>query len=326
MRAKAVFPKAKGGAGMYESFYLRAVAAEEPVGVWLRYTVHKRPGGEPKGSVWCTVFDARKGRPWMHKLTTSALSAPRDAWIAVGDARFGPGHAEGECGGASWSLNIESQATELRHLPAQWMYRAKLPRTKLTSPAPSATFEGEVELPDGRSMRVDGWQGMVGHNWGAEHAERWVWLHGVGFAREPDAWLDVALGRILIAGRLTPWVANGALSLGGRDYRLGGLGRRGLRVRESAEGCELQIPGAQGVRIDAKVKVPADSAAGWRYADPNGGEHEVVNCSVAAIEMEVRLPGEDGAHRLSSAHGGAYELGMRGGERHDVPLAPFADG
>ena len=29
---------------MYESFYLRAVSPEEPVGVWIRYTVHKRPG------------------------------------------------------------------------------------------------------------------------------------------------------------------------------------------------------------------------------------------------------------------------------------------
>jgi hypothetical protein len=326
MRASAVFPKAKRGAGMYESFYLRAVASGEPVGVWLRCTVHKRPGDEPKGSVWCTLFDARRGRPWMHKLTTGAVKAPADGWIEVGDSKLGPGYAEGSCGGASWSLRFRSQEPELRHLPAEWMYRAPLPKTKLTSPAPDARFEGTVELAQERTLRVDGWRGMVGHNWGAEHAERWIWLHGVGFAEDESAWLDVALGRIEVAGRMTPWIANGAVSLGGRRHRVGGVGRRGLRVEESASGCELHMPGARGLRIGARVEVPKDSGAGWRYADPDGSEHEVANCSVAAIELDVSLPGESRSRRLTTAHGGAYELGMRPGERHGVPLAPFADG
>ncbi len=303
---------------MYESFYLRAVAPHEPVGAWLRYTVDKHPGQEPLGSLWCTVFDARSGRPYMHKLTSSALSAPADGWIAIADALLGPGHADGECGEASWSLRWRSSEPQLRHLPAQWMYRAKLPRTKLTSPAPDARFQGTIELAGRPALRLDGWRGMVGHNWGAEHAERWIWLHGVDFAQQPDAWLDLALGRIAIAGRLTPWVANGALSLGGKRYRIGGLARRGLRVRERTDGCELRLPGARGLAIDARVTVQKDSAACWRYSDPGArgpdgqvGEHEVVNCSVAAIELELTLPGERGARELTTAHGGAYELGMR---------------
>ena len=326
MRAKAVFPDAPKRAGMYESFYLRAVAPQEPVGVWVRYTVHKRPGERAKGSVWCTVFDARRGRPWMHKLTTDELSAPSDAWIAIGESRLGDGRAEGECGGARWSLEVEADEPELRHLPSAWMYRAPLPRTKLTSPSPSARLRGTFALPDGRTLELDGWRGMVGHNWGAEHAERWIWLHGVAFAQEQSAWLDVALGRIKVAGRLTPWVANGAVGIAGERHRIGGLGARGLRVRESTEGCRLSIPGPKGLRIDATVEVPAQSSAGWRYADPDGGEHEVANCSVARVELDVRLPGGRGARGLTSAHGGAYELGMRAGEAHGVPIAPFADG
>lgn len=326
MRAEAVFPATPRKVGMYESFYLRALAPEEPVGVWVRYTVHKRPGERPGGSVWCTVFDARKGRPWMQKLTTEELSAPGDAWIAIGASRLGDGYAEGECAGARWSLRMEAREPELRHLPSGWMYRAPLPRTKLTSPSPSVRFEGTFTLPDGRALELDGWRGMVGHNWGAEHAERWIWLHGVGFAQDEDAWLDVALGRIKVAGRLTPWVANGALGLAGERYRIGGLGARGLRVEESTEGCVLSMPGPKGLRMDAKVEVPEASSAGWRYADPDGGEHEVANCSVARVELDVALPGAGTARRLTSAHGGAYELGMRAGEAHGVPIAPFADG
>ena len=91
---------------------------------------------------------------------------------------------------------MTSSEPALEHLPSAWMYRARLPRTKLSSPAPDATFRGTVELPAGRRLQLDGWRGMVGHNWGAEHAERWVWLHGVGFAQDADAWLDVGVGRI----------------------------------------------------------------------------------------------------------------------------------
>jgi hypothetical protein len=345
MTVSALFPSADIGVGMYESFYLRAVSPAEPVGAWIRYTVHKRPGHAPSGSLWCTVFDASAGRPFMHKLTTPALAAPAGDWIEIGeDARLGPGIAEGACGPARWSLRFASDEPELRHLKQAWLYKTPLPRTKLTSPAPAARFDGTIELPD-RTLKLDEWPGMVGHNWGSEHAERWIWLHGIGFEEDPSAWLDVALGRVLIAGRLTPWMASGAVSLDGRRLRLGGLGARGLKVAESAARCSLTLPGEDGLSLEAHVNMPAQTSAGWRYEDPGAlshtqpgsvsvppppsaaagaGEHDVVNCSVAALTLNVRPRGE-AARTLHTAHGAAYELGMR--ERdHGVPLAPFSDG
>jgi len=237
---------------------------------------------------------------------------------------MGPGRADGSCGPARWSLRFATDEPELRHLAPDWLYRMPLPRTKLTSPAPAASFDGVLELPGRSPIELRGWPGMVGHNWGSEHAERWIWLHGIAFADAPDAWLDVALGRLKIAGRMTPWVANGALSLDGRRHRIGGLAARGLRVEETVAGCALRLPGEGGLTVDARVEVPAGSAAGWRYADPDGGEHDVVNCSVASLQLSVEQ--RDGAPRtLRTAHGGAYELGMR--ERdHGIPIAPFTDG
>ncbi len=334
MAVSAVFPRAPLDRGMYESFYLRAVSPEEPVGVWLRYTVHKRPGHVPSGSLWCTVFDAAAGSPFMHKRTTEQLTAPAGGWIEIGgDSRLGPGVAEGVCGPARWSLRFAGEEPELRHLEQAWLYKAPLPRTKLTSPLPAARFEGTVILegPPTRTLRLDGWRGMIGHNWGSEHAERWIWLHGIGFEEDPSAWLDVALGRVLLAGRLTPWMASGAISLDGRRVRLGGLGARGLKVAESAARCTLSLPGEGGLTVEAHVDTPQGAAAGWRYADPGAhgpegwvGEHDVVNCSVAALALNVRARGE-AARTLHTPHGGAYELGMR--ERdHGVPLAPFSDG
>jgi hypothetical protein len=317
-----MFPEAPRRAGMYESFYLRAVASDRPLGVWVRYTVHKRPGHAPRGSVWCTVFDWAR-RPFQHKLTTDELSVPPGGWIAVGDSLLGPGRAEGTCGEARWALRFASREPELRHLPRAFLYRAPLPRTKLTSPAPAARFEGTLVLAE-RTLALDGWRGMVGHNWGAEHAERWIWLHGLGFAEDPEAWLDVALGRVRVAGRLTPWVANGALHLDGVRHRLGGLGARRLLVAERPERCVLSLPGAGGLVVEAHVHAPREALAGWRYADPDGAGHDVSNCSIAALTLTVRQPGRP-ARTLRTAYGAAYELGMR--ERdHGVPLAPFTDG
>jgi hypothetical protein len=314
---------------MYESFYLRAVSPSEPVGVWIRNTVHKAPGRPPRASVWCTVFDARTGGPFMHKLTTDRLSVPDAGWIAVGEdghdgAVLGPGRAEGRCGDARWSLRFDTDEVGLAHLPRAWLYRAPVPRTKSTSPLPSARFEGVLELP-GRTIELRSWPGMVGHNWGSEHAERWIWLHGLGFDGAPGAWLDVVLGRVKLARRLTPWLANGALTLEERRYRLGGLTARGVEVDAGVGGCLVRLRGEDGVEVEARVQVPPGAAAGWRYSDPRGGDHDVVNCSVSALELDVRLPGEKTARTLRSAHGAAYELGVR--ERdHGVAIAPFSDG
>jgi hypothetical protein len=332
MHATPMFATAPARKGMYESFYLRAVSPREPVGVWIRHTVHKPPGERARGSVWCTVFDAARPRPFMHKLTSDALSVPSAGWIEVGEpgdgegATMGPDRADGSCGVARWSLAYSSPEPELRHLPREWLYRAPLPRTKLTSPAPAARFDGQLRLDADREITLDGWSGMIGHNWGAEHAERWIWLHAVGFEQAPEAWLDVAVGRMKVAGRMTPWVANGALSIGGRRVAIGGLGARGLRVDESVEGCALRLPGTDGALLEAHVRVPAETAAGWRYADPHGdSQHDVMNCSIAAVELAVTLPGERAQRSLTSSHGGVYELGMR--ERdHGVQIAPFGDG
>ena len=65
---------------------------------------------------------------------------------------------------------------------------------------------------DGALVDVVGWRATVGHNWGAEHAERWVWLHAAGFEDEPDAWLELAIARVRVGGALTPWIANGAVA------------------------------------------------------------------------------------------------------------------
>ncbi|HEX5224669.1 MAG TPA: hypothetical protein VFW29_06020 [Solirubrobacteraceae bacterium] len=325
MATSAVFPGVQPRAGFYESFYLRAFDPAGPLGAWIRYTVHKRPGASARGSLWFTLFDARLDAPVQQKHTSDALAVPPGGWIAIEDSRLGATEAAGECGGARWSLRVTPSAPELRHLRPELLYRAPVPRTKLTSPAPLARLDGSITTPAGGEIDVREWVGMVGHNWGGEHAERWIWMHGAGFEDAPDAWLDASLGRIAIGGRTTPFIANGTLCLDGVRHRLGGLGARGLEVAEGVDGARLRIPGARGLTLGIAIESPVALRAGWRYADPDGGEHDVVNCSLAALTLDVALPGGGTGRTLRTAHGGAYELGMR--ERdHGVAIAPFPDG
>ena len=327
-RSSARFPALDQGAGHYESFYLKASHPSEPVGLWIRYTVHKRPGEEPEGSLWCTLFDrSEAGAPWAVKQTTSEVGAGEDDYIHVGDSVFAPGsvagHAQGEGRSASWDLSFDAGEEALHHLPRPWMYRAPIPRTKLLSPHPGARFSGRADV-DGHAVELDGWRGMVGHNWGAQHAERWIWMHAAGFAQDGEAWLDAALGRIKIGGYTTPWIANGVLSLGGERLRLGGPGRvRGTDVSESPTRCDFALPG-RDLTVQGTVEASREDFVGWVYADPDGSEHNTVNCSVADMHVTVSRPGA-GPIPLELDGGAAYELGMRETD-HGIPIQPFPDG
>jgi hypothetical protein len=310
--------------GRYASTYLRAVDPDRPRGAWIRHTTFARPGEPPRTALWCTVFDVTG--PYAVKQSfgpageaSGAAAGASYGWVTECSSR---GRIEARGRRAAWELEIAGGAAgPLRHLGAGWRYRAPLPRTKLESPRPDAVFAGTIEAGDARIV-LAGWRGMVGRNWGSEHAARWVWLHGTAFADEPGAWLDLALGRIRVAGRLSPWVANGALDLGGERHRLGGLRRR-VEVDARPGALTAVVPG-DGVTARIAVAAPAAATVAFAYADPGGGGHEVLNCSVAELHLRVERPGRP-ALELATAHGAAYELGLPPGTGHGVPLEPFPD-
>jgi hypothetical protein len=316
---EARFPGVPARAGHYESFYLKACHPARPLGVWIRYTVHKRPGSPPTGSLWFTLFDAAADGPSARKVTLPGPRSGGGEWLGVGEAFIRDRGAAGALEGARWDLRFESSEAPLFHLPRDWMYSAPLPRTKLLSPVPGARFDGSLSV-DGVSVEVDDWRGMVGHNWGAQHAERWIWLHGM---TESGDWLDAAIGRIRLGPATTPWIANGVVSLGGVRHVLGGP-RRGVVVHEAPERCSFALPGAGGLRVRGTVVAARKDVVGWVYADPDGSEHHTANCSIA--DMRVAVERADAALAELVVEGGAaYELGMR--ERdHGIPIQPYPDG
>lgn len=325
----ARFPQVAAKAGHYESFYVKACRPGGGQGIWIRHTVHKRPGAEPNASIWLAFFDREAEGPRATKVTVPAteLSAPIGSWIRVDKAEIGPGRASGavatEALAASWDLTFSGDAEPCKYLPADWLYEARLPRTKFVAPYPDARFDGRLEL-DGREIELQGWPGMIGHNWGSEHAERWVWLEGTGFEGGAGTYFDAGAARVRIGRRTTPWLPSGMLVLDGEVHRLGGLGKiRSTSIDAQPTACEFTLPG-KDVVVRGRVSAPQKDFVGWIYADPAGPEHNTLNCSVSDLELTVERRGVP-ARKLSLAAAAAYELGMRETD-HGIPIQPYADG
>ena len=220
--------------------------------------------------------------------------------------------------------SFEDRREPLHHLPSERMYSGRIPRTKLLSPHPGALFSGTVSI-DGRSNALDAWPGMVGHNWGSEHAERWVWIQGADFeGGEPGDYIDLAAGRIKLGPFTSRWIANGSICLGGHSHQLGGIRRAyGTEIDARPTGCEFVATG-KAITVRGQIGCEASDFVGWIYADPDGGEHNTVNSSIADLELRVERVDHKHLHlRLNG--GAAYELGMRESD-HGIPIQPYPDG
>jgi hypothetical protein len=325
----ARFPKVAARAGHYESFYIKACRPGGGQGIWIRHTVHKRPGVEPKASIWFVLFDREAEGPRATKVTlpSAQLSAPVGSWIRVDKAEIGPGRASGtietDALKASWDLTFSGDAEPCKYLPSDRLYETRLPRTKFVAPYPDARFCGRLEI-DGEEIALDHWPGMIGHNWGSEHAERWVWLEGTGFEGSAGTYFDAGAARVAIGRWTTPWLPSGMLVLDGEAHRLGGFGQiKAASIAESPTACEFTLPGVD-VLVRGRVSAPKKDFVGWVYADPKGPEHNTVNCSVADLELSVERPGQP-SRQLTLSAGAAYEFGMRETD-HGIPVQPYPDG
>lgn len=328
MRTEARFPEVGPGSGHYESFYIKATRPGGGRGIWIRHTVHQRPNEARTASLWFTSFDAGEPSPRATKLTVPAeeLSVPTGAFIKVGEALLEPGRARGtietEAMSAAWELEFESVDEAFHHLPYDFLYRAPLPKTKFLSPYPNARYNGSVTIA-GEALDADAWPGMIGHNWGAEHAERWTWIQANDFG-ERSAWFDAALGKIKVGRWTTPWVGNAMLHLDGEAHRLGGFDRlRSTKIEDEPTACAFEMAG-KGIKVTGRVSSAARNFVGWVYADPVGPEHNTLNCSISDLELTVERRGREPV-RLECAGAAAYEIGMRETD-HGIPLQPHPDG
>jgi hypothetical protein len=302
--------------GGYESWFVSARDPASRRALWIRHTRHRPRQGPESAALWCTVLDHALGaRPIVVKQVFGAAPA---------DAAAGPGSFHGTaCLGAraaSWDLRITGNGPALRPLRPAALYRAPLPRTKIEAPVPDGLVTGTLEV-GGRLVSVSGWRCTVGHNWGSGHADSWAWLHAAGFDTEPGSWLELVLARIRVGRVRSPWIATGALSLGGERIPLGGLGRR-PRVDIQPGSLTASIPSPRAV-LQLSVSTADENAVAVAYADPSGGTRSVRHAAIAAVALTIH---HKNARELTlSTAQAAYEYGTSQ-DLHGMPLEALPQG
>jgi hypothetical protein len=290
----------------YESWFVSARDPVSPRALWIRHTRHRPRQGQESVALWCTIIDRDLGqRPAVVKQVFGVF--PPGA--AAGPGQFRGQAAMGEQT-ARWDLAVTGVQPPLRPLRPPALYHSPLPRTKLEVTVPDGQVTGMLDT-GGRRLSVSGWRGTVGHNWGSEHADSWVWLHAAGFVAAPEVWLELVLARIRVGPARSPWTAMGALSLGGELILLGGLGRR-PRVDAHSGRLTADVP-SPGARLHLSVTTDDEDSVAVSYADPRGGTRAVTHTALASVELTLHRPG-DREVTLSSSRG-AYEYGTR----QDVP-------
>lgn len=294
----ARYPFSGGG---YESFYLKAHHPSERLAIWIRCTVTQSPGGPPRGQRWVTLFSPEG----ITKIRTEGDLTDNGSWITVGDASFTDGICGGTAEDAIWQLRFTPLERPLLYLPSERMYRGALPKAKPVSLSPHARFDGTLRIGD-RRIEMRDWRGMVGHNWGSAHADRWIWLHGIF---RDDTWIDVVAARVKLGPVTTPWIASGAISLDGTRHRLGGMSRtRKTTVDPGTDGALLELPG-DAIRVHARVDANPSSFVAWDYEQPAGGTSDVRNCSIADLEVSFEL-GTGSTQHMQIEGRAAYEYGQ----------------
>ncbi len=254
-------------ARLYESHYLTAVDPAGGRALWLRHTaLHGRP------SVWVTWFEAGNVRRQRVELDEPLPASP---WPRCTAGAMTAASAHGQLGETTWDLVWEPAAPALPYLPARWLYDRRLPRSQGAALVPDALVHGTVD-----GVVLEGWRGVVGHNWGREHAERWCWLH----VPLPEGWVDLALVRVPVGRFLSPWLAGGGLCVDGvlRRTRPGVVG-----LAEDGQRTVVRVP-LRGAEAVVELQAPYDVT--WDYASPQGRGRVVRNCSVA----DARVVLDDG--------------------------------
>jgi hypothetical protein len=302
------------GAALYESHYLTAADPAGGRALWLRFTALKRPGEPAHPTTWLTFFDASAGSPRALRLTADEpLADPGARWARSSLGEIGPTGARGELSDAagvvtparaSWDLHWEPRAGELAYLPARWLYDRPVPRSNGAALVPAAIATGTLVL-DGDKVTIDGWEAMVGHNWGSEHAHQWCWMHAGRLGEDGRGWLDLALVRIRIGPLITPWIASGALELDGRRHAPAPLRR--VTCERAGERTSVCVSLSGRAVVTVELTAPGRDTVTWDYASPRGAGRAVQNCSVA--DARIALQTTEGTRSLAVTGSAAVEHG-----------------
>ncbi|HEX8790285.1 MAG TPA: tocopherol cyclase family protein [Polyangiaceae bacterium] len=311
--AERVRYDARAAEAHVESWFLKANDPRGRRAVWLKWTIWAgaRAPGSAVAEAWAVAFGTSRGH--VATKTTVPFGAARfshegiDATVDGCTLTRESARGRVESGGRAiaYDLRVAPIGPPLVHYPARWMYERPLPKQKILSPVPDARVSGTVEI-DGERWDLDGWPGMIGHNWGSQHTELYAWAHCNAWDDGEDVVLEGFSGRPRVGGVLVPTTTMVSVVHHGSIYRLnvplrnaGSISPRRWRFR------------ARSRRMDVSGELWADTEdfVGLFYPNPDGTLCHCLNSKLAHAEITLRVEGR--APRTLRSQRAALEIGTR---------------
>lgn len=276
--------------GHVESYFIKVNSPDGHRALWLKWTLFAAADTPARAECWAIAFcRGQQPRAVKRSMPLDVPTMLRTPFaLQFGTARFDGRHTTGELNGPSvrlqWDLTLEPRVPPLHHLPYAWMYRTRMPETKLTSPIPDATVSGWFAV-DGTHIDATGWRGMQGHNWGTRHTHRYAWCHASGFDEADDVVFEGLSARLSRAGIELPWLTMGFLWIDGRWLR---FDRPVSMVRARATASVMQWRfeiRAGDFALWGEASAAPEDTAGLHYVNPRGPVTYCLNSKLASLTL-----------------------------------------
>jgi hypothetical protein len=308
------------GGGHVESYFLKVNDRESKRALWVKATILARSdGSEPVAESWAVAFE--RGRPAVAAKTTVPLSrarfSPRALDVELPTLSLSRARARGEVGEIAFDLALADETQPLLHYPTHRMYVGRFPSSKFVSPMPNLAARGEARVGD-RTWTIDGWRGLLGHNWGRGHAFAYAWGHCNVWDDDVDLVLEGASGRVRVGPVLTPTTTLVLVRWRGETHALNRVSQL-LRNRGSMTLRRWRFSGSgPTLSLRGEFWADTDDMVGLHYENPDGAMTYCLNSKLASARVSITPRG--GLPFVASSRAAALEIGTRDAH-HGVRMA-----
>lgn len=313
----------------YEVWYGKTVYSHEGrnCGFWFRYELLTRSEGQqPRADVWGIHFDATdpSGNFQLHQsfdferlqISPDVLTIAMDrdtylVWDAVAGCVRSAARLTGPDRSLSWDLRFFPEPPSFRYVSPAMVARL-VADSNAATPFEDVSYDGWLErdvASAGHRRPLRGAPGMLGHIWGARHADGWCWLHANQFRAEDGTPVRAALEALtLTRGGNRNALTTVFLRLGDEVLDASGpidLLRRN-RGTVSRGGYRLETSGG-GLHVEAYASVEPGRERTFELIDTDGTTLSNTSSLVGDVELVVRRGDGTRPMRLTCRSAAALE-------------------
>ncbi len=321
------------GAAHVESLFIKLNLSDARA-VWLKITFLQRMVGRRDAvcEAWAMAFNMgdEPGHVAIKRtFPASEAKVERDSlYVRVGGIELKHGRAKGELVDEAgehritWDLAFATEPEGFRHLPYAWMYEGPIPKSKANSPVLDTRFEGSVTV-DGQTTKIQAAPGMLGHNWGSEHAVSWCWAHCNRWVDLDGIVFEGVTSRVKMGPVTAPQLTVLHLRVPGERVTMNGAVQL-VRTKSKVDGLRWEFKGQRGDRrLEGFFSAEPERFVGVDYHEPDGRVVHCLNSKIADGELVLLGRSDKGWRPLLSAvadRSAALEIGTRD-QTHGVRIA-----